>query len=117
MTKAKRAKKPQPVEVEGVKIVSFKEMTEAFINTVGQIVIALKQRPGGASSYGADGLFVAAVEALHTARGNKNLEDFLKAAAYSVGAALKSCGAWDYPMEAPKSSKKSKKEGKKNGGS
>ena len=118
---AKRAKKPQPVEVEGVKIVSFKAMTEAFINTVGQIVLSLKQRQGGAANYGTDGLFVAAVETLHTARSSKNsLEDFLKAAAYSVSAALKACGAWEYPMDAPKPdkpAKKTKKEGKKNGGS
>lgn len=128
MAKAKRAKKPQPVEVKGVKIVSFKDMTEAFINTVGQIVLALKQRSGGASSYGADGLFVAAVETLHTARDKKSLEDFLRAAAYSVGAALKACGAWEYPMEVPKPDKPAKKpkvkkstdvveEDKKNGGS
>ena len=117
MTKAK-AKKPQPVEVDGERIVSFKDMTEAFVNTVGQIVLALKQRPGGAATYGTDGLFVAAVEALHTARATKSLEDFLKAAAYSVGAALKACGAWEYPLEAPKSDKpteepKVKKEDKK----
>ena len=109
MARAKRATKPKPVEVEGVKIVSFKDMTEAFINTVGQIVLALKQRSDGAANYGADGLFVAAVEALHTARGNKSLEDFLRAAAYSVGAALKSCGAWEYPLESPKPNKPDKK--------
>ena len=95
---------------------SFKQMTEAFINTVGQIVLAMKMRPGGAATYGADGLFVAAVELLHTARQNKSLEDYLKAAAYSVGAALKSCGAWEYPLtleekEGPKkAAKKNKKE-------
>ncbi len=114
----KRAKKPRPVEVDGVKIMSFKEMTEAFINTVGQIVLALKQRSGGAASYGADGLFVAAVETLHTARDKKSLEDFLRAAAYSVGAALKSCGAWEYPLTKPepdKPVKETKKEGKKDG--
>ena len=113
MAKTKRAKKPQPVEVEGVKIVSFKDMTEAFINTVGQIVLALKQRSGGAANYGADGLFVAAVETLHTARDKKSLEDFLRAAAYSVAAALKACGAWEYPLtleEEKEESKKSKKE-------
>ena len=114
MAKAK-AKKSQPVEVDGERIVSFKDMTEAFVNTVGQIVLALKQRPGGAATYGTDGLFVAAVEALHTARATKSLEDFLKAAAYSVGAALKACGAWEYPLEAPKPTKepKVKKEDKK----
>lgn len=114
MAKA-RAKKAQPPKVKGVTIVSFKEMTEVFINTVGQIVLSLKARPGGAANYGTDGLFVASVEALHTARATKDLEDFLKAAAYAVSAALKSCGAWEYPMEVPKLSKKSKKEGKKDG--
>ncbi len=98
-------------------IVTFKEMTEAFINTTGQIVLAMKVRPGGAATYGTDGLFVAAVEALHTARQSKNLEDFLKAAAYSIGAALKACGAWEYPLELPeekpaKKTKKTKKESK-----
>ncbi|KKK92461.1 hypothetical protein LCGC14_2702710 [marine sediment metagenome] len=110
---AKRAKK---AATPPVKITSFKEMTEAFINTVGQIVLTLKVRAGGAATYGADGLFVAAVELLHTARQNKSLEDYLKAAAYSVGAALKSCGAWEYPLtleekEGPKkAAKKNKKE-------
>lgn len=123
MAKAKRAKKAKPVEVHGVPAVSFKRMTEAFINTVGQIVLSLKLRPGGAANYGTDGLFVASVEALHTARASKNMEDFLKAAAYAVSAALKSCGAWEYPIEEPepdepvKKTKKTKKEGKKNGGS
>ena len=117
---AKRAKK---AATPPVKITSFKEMTEAFINTVGQIVLTLKVRAGGAATYGVDGLFVAAIESLHTAQQNKNLEDFLKGAAYSVAAALKSCGAWEYPLtleeekepeEKPKkAAKKSKKEGKK----
>jgi hypothetical protein len=115
MAKAKRAKKPQSIEVDGAPITSFKDVTEAFINTVGQVVLALKQRPGGAANYGTDGLFVAAVEALHTARASKNLEDFLKAAAYSVSAALKACGAWEYPLEVPKpkSVKKTKPSAKK----
>ena len=118
MSKTKTpVKKTEPA----VKVpVDFKQMTEAFINTVGQIVLAMKVRPGGASTYGADGLFVAAVESLHTARQNKSLEDYLKAAAYSVGAALKSCGAWEYPLtleekeepkEKPKKAAKKKKEG------
>lgn len=115
----KRAKK---AVTSSAKTASFKQMTETFINTVGQIVLTLKIRTGGASTYGADGLFVAAVESLHTARQNKNLEDYLKAAAYSVGAALKSCGAWEYPLtlKEEKESKEEpkkiiKKEGKKNG--
>ena len=113
----KRAKRTGPPPA---KIISFKEITESFINTVGQIVLAMKVRPGGAATYGVDGLFVAAVESLETARQKNNLEDFLKAAAYAVGAALKSCGAWDYPLVLEKESKpakKSKKEGRKDGGS
>ena len=117
----KRAKK---TTTPPAKTVSFKQMTETFINTVGQIVLTLKIRTGGASTYGADGLFIAAVESLHTARQNKSLEDYLKAAAYSVGAALKSCGAWEYPLtleeekepkKKPEKVSKKKKEGKKDG--
>ncbi len=119
----KRAKK---TTTPPVKVTSFKQMTEVFINTVGQIVLTMKVRPGGASTYGTDGLFVAAVESLHTARQSKNIEDYLKAAAYSVGAALKSCGAWEYPLmseeegkpkeEPKKATQKNKKEGKVNNG-
>ncbi len=108
---SKRAKKTATLPA---KTTSFKQMTEAFINTVGQIVLAMKMRPGGAATYGADGLFVAAVESLHTARQNKSLEDFLKAAAYSVGAALKSCGAWEYPLTLEEEKEEPKKAVKKN---
>lgn len=112
---AKRVKK---VTTPTVRIASFKQMTEAFINTVGQIVLSLRVRAGGASTYGADGLFVAAVETLHTARINKNLEDYLKGAAYAVAAALYASGAWEYPLtlEEEEKSKKVTEKDKKEGG-
>lgn len=87
---------PEPTQV-GPRVVSFDEMLESFTATVTSLVRSLKGRTGGAAEFGADGLFVCAVESLHTARGARNLEDFLKSAAYSVSAALAACGAWEYP--------------------
>ncbi len=116
----KKASKPRSAEEASAKAApTFNEAATAFTRTMYAILAGLKNRTGGAQDYGADGLFVCAVEALHTARASKRLEDYLKAAAYSLAAALKSSGAWDYPVVAPaeaeKPTKKAKAKTKKEG--
>ena len=113
MGKKGKAKGKQ-AEAAPVKAVpTFDEAATAFTRTAYAILAGLKNRTGGAQDYGADGLFVCAVEALHTARASKRLEDYLKAAAYSLAAALKSSGAWDYPVTAPAKAEKPAKKAKK----
>ena len=96
-SKKRKAKVAPETTAAEPRMVSFDEMLEAFAATVTSLVRSLKGRTGGAAEFGTDGLFVCAVESLHTARGARNLEDFLKSAAYSVSAALVACGAWEYP--------------------
>lgn len=106
-------KKGKPAkDGEPDKNVTFNDVATSFVNTVYALVFGLKGRTGGAQDYGADGLFVCAVEALHTARATKNLEDFLKSAAYATAAAMKASGTWDYPMAEPRAAKKEDEEEK-----
>ena len=103
--KSKAEKNP----AKGKPAVTFDDVAASFTRTTHAILLGLKSRTGGAQDYGADGLFVCAVEALHTARATKTLEDYLKSAAYSLAAALKASGTWDYPVAAPAEVKKAKK--------
>ena len=103
-------KKGKPQKKQAAPLTTFDEAAVSFTRTAYAILVGLKGRTGGAQDYGADGLFVCAVEALHTARASKNLEDYLKAAAYSLAAALKASGAWDYPVAKPEPPAKAKTE-------
>ena len=95
-SKKKTTKKSAVVKTEPV--VTFTDVLNSFATTAASIVAGLKSRQGGAHAYGADGLFVCAVESLHNARGSKNLEDYLKAAGYSIAAAMKAANVWEYPL-------------------
>ncbi len=100
MGKKDKDRKRQAEGAPAKAVPTFNDAATSFVRTTYAILVGLKGRAGGAQEYGADGLFVCAVEALNTARASKSLEDFLKAAAYSLAAALKSSGAWDYPVAA-----------------
>jgi hypothetical protein len=108
MGSKKRAKK---AKTKIKPVVTFEDVASSFMRTVYAIMLGLKARTGGAHNYGADGLFHVAVESLETARATRNLEDFLKSAAYSTAAAMKASGAWDFPVaEKPKPEEKPEEE-------
>ncbi len=106
---SKKKNKEKVVEEE-TPVVTFTDVLNSFATTVASIVAGLKSRQGGAHAYGADGLFVCAVESLHNARGSKNLEDYLKAAGYAIAAAMKAANVWDYPLEQAEEKKEDKTE-------
>ncbi len=105
-----KKKNKDKVEKEAKPVVTFTDVLNSFATTAASIVAGLKSRQGGAHAYGADGLFVCAVESLHNARGSKNLEDYLKAAGYSIAAAMKAANVWEYPLEQTKAEEKKEEE-------
>ena len=94
MTKKKStsAAVPQPQ-----KETYFDELLEKAADAAIAQVKELKTHQVGAHTYGSDGLFVVALEALTSAQRSRDPNGYITAVAYTLAAAVHAVGAWDYP--------------------
>ena len=94
MTKSKntksRTKKPKEQPT-----LYFENILSALLDALGQKVMVLRTRTGGAQEYGTDAMFVCATEALTVARQMKSIDNYVLAAAYTLVAALQLMNQWD----------------------
>ena len=90
--KTKTIPAPQPKEE-----VYFDELLERAAEAAVTQARELKTHQVGAHTYGSDGLFVVALEALTSAQRSRDPNGYITAVAYTLAAALHAFGAWDYP--------------------
>lgn len=80
----------------------FDEIAEQFVSVIKLYLADLRGRTSGAQAYGPDGLFIAGLETLHVARSRGSADEYLRAGAYALAAAMKLVGVWDTaPRPAP----------------
>ena len=95
MTKKTRA---TPVSVsQSKKEVYFSDLLEQMAAAAVAQVQELKAHQVGAHTYGSDGLFVVALEALTSAQRSRDPNGYVTAAAYTLAAVMHAIGAWDSP--------------------
>ena len=95
MTKKTRV---TPVSVsQPEKEVYFDELLEQMAAAAVAQVQELKAHQVGAHTYGSDGLFVVALEALTSAQRSRDPNGYVTAAAYTLAAVMHAIGAWDNP--------------------
>lgn len=91
-TKATFMPVPQPK-----KEVYFGDLLEQMAAAAVAQVQELKAHQVGAHTYGSDGLFIVALEALTSAQRTRDPNGYITAAAYTLAAVVHAVGAWDYP--------------------
>ena len=91
-TRATSMPAPQPK-----KEVYFGDLLEQMAAAAVAQVQELKTHQVGAHTYGSDGLFVVALEALTSAQRNRDPSGYITAAAYTLAAVVHAVGAWDNP--------------------
>lgn len=77
--------------------VYFDELLERAAAAAVAQARELKTHQVGAHTYGSDGLFVVALEALTSAQRSRDPNGYITAVAYALAAAVHAVGAWDYP--------------------
>ena len=75
----------------------FEDLLDRFAEAAVAQAQELKTRQVGAHTYGADGLFVMALETLTSAQRTRDPRGYITAAAYALAAVVHAVGAWDSP--------------------
>ncbi|HEC64442.1 MAG TPA: hypothetical protein ENI23_04030 [bacterium] len=91
MTKKKKkvtVKKEEPA-------VYFENVLDAILNVVRQKIGGFRLRSGGAQEYGPEGMFICANETLSSARNDRDYNQYILSAAYSISAAMQILKQWN----------------------